>query len=65
MLRVINQIEVIGVWNVNYTRISMILSPFEYSPNIIHAPSTNEYVLMYVHNKTSNDMPPCKQCTDG
>eukprot|EP01084_Bolivina_argentea_P285548 489702_1 len=52
-------------WNVNYTRISMILPPFAHEPNIIYAPNTDEYVLMYIHNKTSNDMPPCTTCTDG
>ena len=48
-----------------YSRINRMLVPFAHSPDIIYASNTNEYVLIYVHNKTNNDVPPCRLCNSG
>ena len=55
----------IGEYNSKYTRKSKLMVPFAHSPDIIYAPNTNEYVLIYVHNLTDNDTPPCLLCKDG
>ena len=39
-----------------YSRINRMLVPFAHSPDIIYASNTNEYVLIYAHNKTNNDV---------
>eukprot|EP01084_Bolivina_argentea_P202253 345621_1 len=51
--------------NCEYIRKSILLVPFAHSPDIIFAANTNQYVLLYVHNKTNNIKPPCNQCTNG
>ena len=54
-----------GKYNSKYTRISRLMIPFAHSPGIIYAPDTDEWVLMYVHNKSTNYMSPCTECTNG
>ena len=55
----------LGEFNSKYTRVSKLMVPFAHSPDIIYAPDTDQYVLIYVHNLTDNITPECTNCTDG
>eukprot|EP01083_Nonionella_stella_P070904 190017_1 len=51
-------------WNSKYIKQSTLLLPFSSTPDLIYAPDTDEFVLLYVVNTTWNEIPPCV-CTDG
>ena len=62
----ISYAQTIGnIFNSEYFKKSTLIETFSCTPQLIYAPDANEYVLYHTMNATVNEVPPCKQCTDG